>query len=189
MYKLKIIIASTREGRKGPSIAQWIYKIAREDAQFDVGLIDLADINLPMFNEPNHPRLKKYTHQYTLNWSAIIEPTDAFIIVTPEYNHGFPASIKNAIDYLSQEWGHKAVGFVSYGGISAGTRAVQMLKPVLSALKMVPVTEAVAIPSFNHFINENGEFVPNEEITKSAGPMLSALHTWTEALIKLRTEN
>src|SRR5205085_12274105 len=129
---LKIIIGSTRAGRKGPSIASWIYKLAKETAAFDTELIDLAEINLPFLDEPNHPRLHQYVHQHTLDWSAKIIPADAFIFVTPEYNYGYSAPLKNAIDFLYREWLYKPVAIVSYGGVSAGTRAVQQLKQVVS---------------------------------------------------------
>jgi NAD(P)H-dependent FMN reductase len=114
MYKLKIIIASTRPGRKGPAIASWIFDKAKEHKDFDIELLDLAVINLPMMDEPEHPRFKKYHHEHTKKWSATIDEADAFIFVMPEYNYGYTAPLKNAIDYLSHEWGYKPVGFVSY---------------------------------------------------------------------------
>jgi NAD(P)H-dependent FMN reductase len=132
---LRVIIGSTRPGRIGPSVAEWIIERAREHGGFDVEVTDLAELNLPMYDEPNHPRLKKYVHQHTKDWSALVEGSDAFIFVVPEYNYGFNAATKNAIDYVFNEWAHKAAGIVSYGGVAAGTRATQMLKQVFSALK------------------------------------------------------
>ena len=143
---LQIIIGSTRPGRVGPAVADWIIDRARARGDFEVVVTDLAELNLPMFDEPNHPRLHQYVHQHTKDWSAIVEASDAFIFVIPEYNYGFNAATKNAIDYLNSEWLNKPAGIVSYGGVAAGTRATQMLKQVLSALKIVPVTNSVNIP-------------------------------------------
>ena len=132
MINLKIILASTRPGRKGPAVANWFYDIAVKHIEFNVELVDLAVINLPFLDEPAHPRLQKYEQQHTKDWSKLINGADAFVIVTSEYNYGYPATIKNAIDFLFREWQYKSVGFVSYGGVSGGTRAVQSL-PLESA--------------------------------------------------------
>ncbi len=139
MYNLKIIIASTRPGRKGPALANWIFDVAKNHNEFSVELLDLAELNLPFLDEPSHTRLQKYTKEHTKKWSATIAAADAFIFVTPEYNYGYPASLKNALDFLFNEWAYKAVAFVSYGGIAGGTRCMQALKQVLTALNMVPV--------------------------------------------------
>jgi NAD(P)H-dependent FMN reductase len=186
MLNLKIIQVSTREGRKGPAVSKWIYELAKKHMEFDVELIDLAEVNLPMLDEPNHPRFKNYTKQHTKDWSARIEPADAFIIVTAEYNFGFPAVIKNALDYLYQEWNDKAVAFVSYGGVAAGTRAVQMLKQVVTALKMMPVVESVNIPFFMKHIDEQGNFNAEEGLVQAAEGMLRELARWAEALKEMR---
>ncbi|GAB4044570.1 NADPH-dependent FMN reductase [Spirosoma jeollabukense] len=131
MFTLKIISATTRPGRKGPLVAAWITAVAKKYPDFEVELLDLGEINLPMMDEPLHPRLRKYQHEHTRKWSATIDEADAFVIVTAEYNFGMPAPLKNALDYLFQEWAYKPVGIVSYGGVSGGTRGVQMLKQVL----------------------------------------------------------
>ena len=104
---LQVIIGSTRPGRVGPAVADWIIERARARGDFEVVVTDLAELNLPMFDEPNHPRLRQYVHQHTKDWSAIVEASDAFIFVIPEYNYGFNAATKNAIDYLNQEWLNK----------------------------------------------------------------------------------
>jgi NAD(P)H-dependent FMN reductase len=185
---LRVIIGSTRPGRIGPSVAEWIIERAREHGGFDVEVTDLADLNLPIYDEPNHPRLKKYVHQHTKDWSALVEGSDAFIFVMPEYNYGFNAATKNAIDFLFQEWGHKAAGIVSYGGVAAGTRATQMLKQVLSALKIVPVTEAVNIPFVFKHLDEDKRFKSTEELEQAATAMLDELVRWTDALLALRAK-
>ncbi|WNI19899.1 NADPH-dependent FMN reductase [Actinacidiphila sp. ITFR-21] len=176
MSKLGIVVASTRPGRLGLPIAQWFEGEARTHAGFaEVGLIDLAEVGLPFMNEPNHPRFARYTHQHTVDWSARVDAVDAFVFVMPEYNYGFNAELKNAIDYLHNEWRYKPVGFVSYGGVSAGTRAVQMIKQVVTALKMTPVTEAVSIPFVHQFIDDEDGLVPNEVMTAAAKSMLDEL--------------
>jgi NAD(P)H-dependent FMN reductase len=183
---LQIIIASTRPGRVGPSVASWIHQRAIAHGGFDIELIDLAEVNLPMFDEPNHPRLRQYVHQHTKDWSATIARADAFIFVIPEYNYGFNAAIKNAIDYLNAEWKHKPVGFVSYGGVGAGTRAVQMLKQVITALSMVPVFDAVNIPFIQQFLDDERKLQPNDIMETAATTMLDELVRWTASLRALR---
>jgi NAD(P)H-dependent FMN reductase len=184
---LKIITSTTRQGRKGVSVAAWITELAKRNGNYNIELLDLAQINLPFMDEPNHPRLKQYQHEHTKRWSETINAADAFIIVLAEYNFGFPAPIKNAIDYLYNEWMHKPVAFVNYGGVSGGLRSTQMLKQVVTAVHMMPVVDQVNIPFFAKNINENGTFVPEETITKSAGAMLKELEKWSEALKAMRT--
>ena len=186
MYNLKIIIASTRPGRKGPLFASWMLEISRKHPDFNVELLDLAEINLPFFDEPNHPGIQQYHHEHTKSWSRQVASADAFIFVTPEYNYGFPATLKNAIDYLSVEWAYKPVGFVSYGGVAAGTRAVQMLKQIVTTLKMVPVVESVNIPYFFKHINQEGNFIAEETMNKTAEDMLAEILKWTESLVIMR---
>jgi NAD(P)H-dependent FMN reductase len=190
MAKLQIIAASIRPTRIGYSVAQWIYQNAEVQHGFsEVELVDLADVNLPMMDEPHHPRLGNYVHQHTRTWSAKVMKADAFIFVMPEYNFGYSAPLKNAIDYLHAEWLYKPVGLVSYGGVSAGTRAAQMIKQVVSALKMVPATEAVAIPFVQQHLDNNGDFIANETILSSAEAMLDELVRLAEVLRPLRARN
>ena len=148
MINLKVITASTRPGRKGILVSHWVLKQIQKNPELKIEHLDLAEINLPFMDEPHHPRLQKYTKQHTFEWSKMISGADAFVIVMPEYNYGFTAPLKNAIDFLSKEWAYKALGIVSYGGLSAGTRAAQMIKQVLTTLKLFVVTEAVNIPFF-----------------------------------------
>ncbi len=183
---LQIIVASTRPGRVGLPVAQWILAAAEEHGGFEVELVDLAEVDLPLFDEPRHPRFQQYEHQHTRDWSATVTRGDAFAIVMPEYNYGFNAAIKNAIDYLNVEWQYKPVGLVSYGGVSAGTRAAQMLKQVLTTLKMVPIPEAVSIPFVTQFVDDAGKVIPNETMTTAATAMLDELVALAEALRPLR---
>jgi NAD(P)H-dependent FMN reductase len=186
MPTLTVIIASTRPGRAGLPIAEWFVTRARANGAFHVEVADLAEIDLPLLDEPNHPRLRRYLHQHTKDWSETVDAADAFVIVTPEYNYGYPAAIKNAIDYLHEEWKYKPVGFVSYGGIAAGTRAVQQLKQVVTTLKMFPVFESVNIPFHTQFIDEEGQVQANEVMEQAADAMLDELLRTQAALGPLR---
>lgn len=185
MLNLHIIAASVRADRKGIAVAKWIADFAGEDKRFNTRFIDLADIHLPMDDEPHHPRAQNYTQQHTKDWSETIAQGDAFVFVTPEYNYSFPASLKNALDHLSLEWGGKPVGFASYGGISGGLRAVQQLKSVTGALNMMALNEAVVLPLFGQQI-EQGSFAPKEIQQDGAKAMLDALHHWGAILKQTR---
>lgn len=185
-YKLKVIIASTRPSRKGPLITHWFLDIAKEHKNFEIEVLDLKEINLPLMDEMEHPSLRRYANPHTISWSKTIEEADAFVIVTPEYNFGYPATLKNALDYLSAEWQEKPMGFVSYGGVSGGTRAVQDLKLPVTTLGMMPIPQAVNIPFFTQFINKDGVFEGNEILEKAANRMLLKLEGWTEALKGMR---
>jgi NAD(P)H-dependent FMN reductase len=186
MPTLQIIIASVREGRAGLRIGQWIAARAEAHGGFDIDVVDLGLLGLPFMDEPNHPRLHRYTRQHTKDWSARVQHADAFVFVTPEYNHGMSAPLKNAIDYLHVEWQHKPVGFVSYGGVAAGTRAVEQTKQVVTALRMVPVAEAVTIPFFQQFLDDDGAVRANAPMEEGATAMLDALARAEEALRPLR---
>jgi NAD(P)H-dependent FMN reductase len=186
MNKLKIITSTTRPGRKGIAVANWITALAKEIGKYDVELLDLSEINLPFMDEPNHPRLQQYQHEHTKRWSVAIDSADAFIIVLGEYNCGFPAPIKNALDYLFNEWKYKPVAFVSYGGISGGLRSTQMLKQVVTTMYMMPIVEAVSIPFFGKYISNENRFKPEDVVIKSAKLMLAQLERCSEALKTLR---
>ena len=186
MPKLLIIIGSTRPGRKGETIARWFTEQARSHGGFDIEVADLLTLDLPMMDEPNHPRLYEYTKDHTKAWSATVAAADVVVFVTPEYNYSFTAPVKNAIDYLSREWRHKAVGFVSYGGIAAGTRAVQQLKLVLGGVMMYPAQNLVNIAWFASYIDDAGVFAGDEGTDTAAKAMLNELAELDSALSALR---
>lgn len=188
MYNLKIISSTVRPGRKGPVVTKWIADLARQNNNFNVEVLDLGEINLPMMDEPNHPSLKKYQHEHTKRWSAKIDEADAFIFVTAEYDYNYPAPLRNALEYLFHEWGYKAAGCVSYGGISAGTRALNSLKNDLATFKMVALTEAVNFPFFQQNINDQNEFEANDISHKAADIMLKQLVRWTKGLKAIRED-
>ncbi|MBV9484630.1 MAG: NAD(P)H-dependent oxidoreductase [Frankiaceae bacterium] len=172
--KLMIILASTRPERAGEPIAHWVLDSARDRDDVDVTFVDLKELALPLLDEPAHPRLRRYEHEHTKQWSKLVDAAEAFIFVMPEYNHGYTAPLKNALDYLHHEWVGKPVGFASYGGVAAGTRAVQLLKPVLTCLGMTPLTTAVAVPMVGERVRD-GRFESSPELDEALGMMLDEL--------------
>ena len=186
--KLQTVICSTRPGRIGPTVAKWFHDYAADQhGRFDCTLIDLADYNLPVYDEPNHPVLQKYTKDHTKRWAATVVAADAYVFVTPEFNYGPPPSFVNALNYVYKEWNYKPCGFVSYGGVSGGLRAVQLEKQLVTTLKMMPMMEGVPIPMVTSLMTGPGSsFAANELILKSARTMLDELHLWAEALKPLR---
>lgn len=188
MYKLKIISSTVRPSRKGPIIAKWITEEVKKHGAFDVELLDLGELDLPLLNEPQHPRLKQYEHDHTKQWSAKIDEADAFIFVTAEYDYNYPASLKNALEYLVHEWAFKPAGLVSYSiGPYAGVRAVVNLRSDLQWLKIVPLNEAVHIPTIDHFITD-GHFKPNEAMVAAKDIMLGQLIRWIKGMAQIRND-
>jgi NAD(P)H-dependent FMN reductase len=183
---LAIIVASTRPGRVGIKVGEWFHAHALKDGRFDVDLVDLAEVGLPFFDEPHHPRLQNYTHRHTKEWSARVDAADAVVFVTPEYNFGMPATLKNALDFLHKEWAHKGAGIVSYGGVSAGLRSAEMTRRVLAALSMFPVNAAVSIPFVSKLLDAEGELHANQAMEDGATAMLDELLKVDSALRHLR---
>jgi NAD(P)H-dependent FMN reductase len=181
-----VIIVSTRPGRVGPSVARWFHEFARTHGGFDARLVDLADFDLPLYDEPHHPRLRQYENAHTKRWSESVAAADAYVFVTPEYNYGPPPSFVNALNYLYQEWNDKPAAFVSYGGVSGGLRAVQLEKQLVTTLKMMPMVEGVALPMVWNQLAEDGSFSSNEPIDTSATTMLDELLRWSEGLKAMR---
>lgn len=186
MPRLLIVIASTRPGRVGLPVATWFVQEAAKHGAFELELADLAELDLPLLDEPHHPRLRKYTKEHTHAWSATVDAADAVVFVTSEYNYGYPAALKNAIDYLNQEWRYKPLGFVSYGGVAAGTRSVQQLRQVVIAVRMVPVELAVHIPFVANFLDDDRVIQPNDVMVTAAAAMLDELVALEAALRPLR---
>ena len=184
--KLQTIICSTRPGRIGPSFGQWFHEFAYSQGAFESELVDLADFNLPVYDEPKHPSLQDYAHEHTKAWSAKVAKADAYVFVIPEYNYCPPASFVNALDYLYKEWNYKPCGFVSYGGASGGIRSAQVAKQLVSTLKMVPIPEGVMIQMAWNLLNESKQFQAQEHHTGSSETMLKELAKWAEALKAMR---
>ena len=183
---LQIIIASTRPGRVGPSVAQWFHDFALEHGVFRTSLVDLDDFKLPIYDEPKHPRFRDYQHEHTRKWSASVAAADAYVFVTPEYNFSPPPALANALNYVYSEWNYKPAGIVSYGGISAGLRSAQALKLLLTALRVMPLPEGVGIPNFAQFFNADKKFVPNDLVTAGAKVTLDELARWAGPLKQMR---
>lgn len=182
---LLVVVASTRPGRAGLPVATWFAARARDHGAFTVDVADLAEIALPFLDEPKHPRLGEYVHDHTKAWSARVAAADAVVFVMPEYNHGITAPLKNAIDYLNAEWKDKALGIVSYGGVSAGTRAAAMARQVVVPLGMVNAAVSVSIPFIAQQLKD-GVLRPDERRDRAAAALLDELARLDGALRPLR---
>ncbi len=185
MTKLMILVGSVRPGRVGLPVAQWVRSQVEAHGGFEIDFADLAEIALPFMDEPNHPSKREYTKPHTIAWSKRVDDADAFVFVTPEYNHSFSPALKNAIDFLSQEWWRKPVGFVSYGGVSGGTRGVVTLEPVITGVGMVRTGASVELPFAGHQVAD-GEFTPNEKEIAVLGKVLVELDGLATALRPLQ---
>lgn len=185
MTKIAIILGSVRPQRAGEAVARWVYEVAarRGDAEFT--LIDVKQVGLPLLDEPVAPMLGSYQRPHTRRWAATIRPFDGFVFVTPEYNHGMPAALKNAIDFLYAEWNNKAAGFVGYGS-EGGARAVEQLRQVMGQLKVADVTSQVALSLFTDFVNFT-EFKPQPSRVDALNTMLSEVASWASALKAVRS--
>lgn len=186
MPKLLVIICSVRDGRAGDKVAHWFFEKASAHGAFDCELVDLREVNLPVFDEPNHPMKKQYTKEHTKRWSAIVERGDAYVFVTPEYNYGMPPGLNNALNYLYKEWSYKPAAFVSYGGISGGTRSAQAARAMCTVLKMMGIPDQVTLPAFTQHLKE-GKFDPGDIADRSIKGMLDELKKWSDALATMRT--
>ncbi|MER6348113.1 NADPH-dependent FMN reductase [Streptomyces sp. NPDC001595] len=184
---LQIIVAGTRPSEAGASVGAWIAETARTHGGFEVEVVDLAEVDLPLCHEPHGPSAGEYVHEHTRRWSARVRRANAFVLVTPEYNDGYPAALKNALDHLNREWWYKAVSFVSFGGVSGGLRAVQQLRQVVGVLRMVPVADAVSVPFVDRHIDAEGAFRSSGTIEASAKKMLDELRMVGTPLIPLQS--
>lgn len=186
MLKIGIIIGSTRPNRIGEQVGKWVYEIAkrRSDAQFE--LIDLKEINLPLLDEPVPPSMGQYSKPHTKAWAAKIAPLDAFVFVTPEYNHSTCGALKNAIDFLYAEWNNKVAGFVGYGS-AGGTRAVEHLRLIMAELMVATVRKQVMLSLFRDFENMT-TFKPNSRHEESLNEVLEQVISWGGALKTVRAK-
>ncbi|GAF45433.1 NADPH-dependent FMN reductase [Rhodococcus wratislaviensis] len=185
MTKIAVILASTRPGRNGAPVAQWVYDHAKQRSDADYELIDIADYNLPHLDEAVPPSMGQYSQPHTQRWADKIASFDGFIFVTPEYNHSTSGALKNAIDFLYAEWNNKAAGFVSYGS-AGGTRAVEHLQLVMGELQVADVRAQVALSLFTDFINFS-EFAPAAHHSASLGVLFKQVVSWSNALENVRT--
>lgn len=186
MFNIQIILGSTREGRKGDKVARWVTDAAKTRSDFTHELLDLKEWNLPMFNDPVSPSKGEYSYDYTKKWSEKIAAGDGYLFITPEYNHGYSAALKNALDHLYLEWNKKPGAFVSYGGVAGGTRAVEQLRQILIELQMVPVRSGLAIPFIWDAFDENGAPKNKEVLEKQLNGIFDQLVWWAEILKEAR---
>lgn len=184
MNKIAIIIGSTRPGRQGKVIAQWIYEIAKQRSDTEFELVDIADYHLPLFDETESPFMGQPTKSHTKVWAEKIAAFDGYIFVTPEYNKATSGSLKNAIDYLFYEWNNKACGFVGYG-IAGGTVAVENLRTIMGELMVADVRTQVRISLFTDFTAQ-GEFKPADFQVGTLNTMFEQVISWSSALSALR---
>jgi NAD(P)H-dependent FMN reductase len=184
MTRIAIILGSTRPGRNGEAVANWVYDIAkqRDDAEYE--LVDIAEYNLPHLDEALPPSMGQYAQPHTKTWASKIDSFDGFVFVTPEYNHSTSGALKNAIDFLYKEWNNKAAGFVSYGSVG-GARAVEHLRLVMGELQVADVRGQVALSLFTDF-KDFAQFTPAPHQTEAVGTVLDQVVAWSGALASLR---
>lgn len=182
--RIAVIIGSTRPGRVGPQVAQWVIDQAK-DRPATYELIDLADVDLPFLDEAIPPSMHAYQNDHTQAWAEKIGGYDGFIFVTPEYNHSYPAPLKNAIDYIYAEWNNKSLGLVGYGSLG-GSRAIEHLRGVAAELQLADVRQQVSFSLFTDFTNFT-EFTPGPQHNDSAQTMFTQVEAWAQALKPLHS--
>ncbi len=182
--RVAIIVGSTRPGRKAADVARWVHVVAqeRDDAAFE--LVDIVDYALPLLDEPVPPMAAQYTQSHTLAWAATIASFDAFVFVSPEYNHASSAALKNAIDFLFAEWNDKAAALVTYG-VDGGIRAAEHLRLVLGELRIASVRSTVSL-SFGEDFEDYDAFTPRTTQRQSLTGTLDELVTWARAMRSIR---
>jgi len=184
MLEIAIILGSTRPGRNGEAVAKWVHELAQKRSDATYELVDIKDYELPLLDEPVPPSQGQYSKPHTKKWAAKIDSFDAFVFVTPEYNHGTSAALKNALDFLYKEWNDKAAGFVSYGS-AGGTRAVEQLRLVMAELQIADVRAQVMLSLFTDF-EKWSVFKPAAMHEKSVANMLDQVVKWGTALKTVR---
>lgn len=184
MVKIAVVLGSTRPGRAGEAVARWVHAVADRTGSADFELVDLLDFDLPLLDEAEVPMVAPGAQAHTRAWAAEVSRFDGFVFVTPEYNHGMPAALKNAIDFLYSEWNGKVVGFVSYGS-EGGVRAVEQLRQVVAQVRMAAVGAQVALPLATDFVQYR-DFAPLPHREQQLVTMLSDVVVWAHALAAVR---
>lgn len=180
MAHIKVILGSTRPNRFGVQPAKWIMELTNEHKDATFELVDLAEINLPLLDEPQPPTMGNYTQEHTKAWAKIIDEADGFVVVTGEYNFGVPAALKNAFDFLAKEWRYKPVAFVSYGAAAGGARAVEHLRSSVANLGMFDLRDQVILVNYWEQLGENGAFQPTDTQTETAHKLLDNIVFWAD---------
>lgn len=180
---IQIIMSTTREGRKGDVVANWVEKTLEADVRATFELLDLRDYPMPFYEESSTPKglEGKYKSEAAMQWVKKISKADGYIIVNAEYNHGYPAVLKNALDYAYTEWNKKPIAFVSYGGPGAGIRSTEQLRLVSVELQMAPIQFSVLLPLFSRLFDEKGD-IKDEGYNERLKAMADQLLWWTNAL-------
>ena len=184
MVKLAIVVGSTRPGRKAEAVARWVLENAQGRTNATFELVDIAEFNLPLLDEPVPPSMGKYSQPHTKAWAAKVAQFDGFVFVTPEYNHAPSGALKNALDFIYAEWNNKAAGFVGYGSLG-GTRAVEHLRLIMAELQVATVRAQVALSLHSDFENYT-TFKPGPQHAGSLNTMLDQLTLWAKALKPVR---
>lgn len=184
MLKIAVVVGSTRPGRRSKQVADWVFQRASEHGGAEFELLDVADFDLPLLDEPMPPSLGNYRQEHTKQWAGAVRDFDGFIFVTAEYNHSVPGALKNALDYLYAEWNNKAAGFVSYGS-AGGVRAVENLRLIAGELQMADVRAQVALPFATDF-QDYTRFTPSEAAEQALQPLFDQLISWSRALQSIR---
>ncbi|TFW00543.1 NADPH-dependent oxidoreductase [Oxalobacteraceae bacterium OM1] len=184
MIELAIVTGSTRPGRNNEAVAKWVLDIAKQRSDARVELLDIASFNLPLLDEPIPPSMGQYQHEHTKKWAAAVDRFDAYVFVTPEYNHGISGALKNAIDYLYKEWNNKAAGFVGYGS-AGGARAIEHLRGVMSELQVAHVRNTVMLSLFTDF-EQFRTFKPAAHQAQAVNAVLDQVVAWAGAMKTLR---
>jgi NAD(P)H-dependent FMN reductase len=182
--RIAIIIGSIRPNRNGLAVAQWVHEHASKRTTAQYELVDIADYNLPLLDEPVPPAMGPPTKEHSKKWAAKIASFDGYVFVTPEYNHGPPASLKNAMDFLFKEWCNKSCGFVGYGGLGAA-RSIEMLRAVCSNLELADVRAAVSL-LLAHDFEKFSIFKPQPHQEKTLAQVFDQVEAWAKALQSLR---
>ncbi len=188
MITLKILSGSSRPGRFNDQPVVFVAEVAKILPNVAVEVVDLATLNLPFLDEATPPMMHGYTHEHTKAWSAAVAAADAFIMVTPEYNHSYSPVLKNAIDYLFTEWNYKPVGFVSYGSLAGGARAVEHLRGVAGELKMYDIREQVLLPNYWEHLSTEGRYQFSDRHRESVTKLVKELIFWGEAMKEARAK-
>jgi NAD(P)H-dependent FMN reductase len=184
MLRIAIVTGSTRPGRNNEAVAKWVHQLAQKRKDADYELVDIQAFDLPLLDEPVPPSMGKYSQPHTKAWAARIAPMDGFVFVTPEYNHGTSAALKNAIDFLYAEWSNKAAAFVSYGS-AGGARAVEQLRLSLSECQVAHVRAQVMLSLMTDFENMK-DFKPHPRHEKELATLLDQLLVWSDAMKMVR---
>lgn len=186
MSRIAIIVGSTRPGRNGSAVAEWVHAYAKTRGDAEYELIDLEEFDLPVLDEAVPASMGMYANDHTKTWAATIASFDGYVFVTPEYNHSTSGALKNALDYVYGEWNNKAAGFVSYGS-AGGVRAVEHLRLIASELQLATVRTQVFLSLFSDFENFS-TFTPGPQHQDNLKALFDQVVLWTKAMEGVRAE-